>query len=101
MLIFTALLAMVACVALQPLLRGIVTAQSIKVEGFARVYLDMPWIGVLLGIPALAACVPLVRGSRRPFLWMTLATILLLLPFAFLLLGFVGCIAPLYEYRPL
>lgn len=101
MLIATVLLVMVACVGLQPVMRGVVTSQQIKVEGMAKLYLDMPWIGVLLGLPALASCVPLIKGSRRPILWMTVSSLLLLLPVAFLLLGFVGCIAPLYEYRPL
>lgn len=100
-LILTVLLAMVACVGLQPILKRIVADQGIKVGEFAQIYLDKPWIGILLGIPALASCVPLIRGSRRPLLWMTVATILLLLPFAFLLLGFLGVIGPLYEYRPL
>ena len=100
-LILTVLLAMVACVGLQPLLKGIAVEQNLKVEGFAVLFLEKPWIGVLLGIPALASCIPLIRGSRHPLLWMTVATLLLLLPFAFLLLGFLGVIAPLYEYRPL
>ena len=100
-LILTVLLSMVACVGLQPILKRIVIDQGIKVGEFAQVYLDKPWIGILLGIPALASCVPLIRGSRRPLLWMTVATILLLLPFAFLVLGFLGVIGPLYEYREL
>lgn len=98
-LILTVLLSMVACVGLQPILKRIVIDQGIKVGEFAQLYLDKPWIGILLGIPALSSCVPLIRGSRRPLLWMTVATILLLLPFAFLLLGFLGVIGPLYEYR--
>ena len=100
-LILTVLLAMIACVGLQPVLKGIATAQDVKVEGMARTYLEMPWIGVLLGIPALASCVPLIRGSRQPILWMTVASILLILPFAYLLIGFLGVIGPMYEYRPL
>jgi hypothetical protein len=61
----------------------------------------MPWIGALLGIPALVSCIPLIRGTRRPLLWMSIATVFLLLPFAFLLGAFVGVMAPLYEYREL
>jgi hypothetical protein len=45
--------------------------------------------------------VPLIRGSRHPILWMTVASILLILPFAYLLIGFLGVIGPMYEYRPL
>ena len=100
-LIFTVLLAMAASLLLQPVLKGIVVAQDLEVEGFALIYLTKPWIGVLLGIPALVCCLPLIRGSRHPLLWMTVATILLLLPFAFLLIGFLGVIGPMYEYRAL
>jgi hypothetical protein len=100
-LIVTVLLAMVACVGLQPIFKTIVTEQQLKVGEFARLYLDMPWIGALLGIPALICCIPLIRGTRRPLLWMSIATIFLLLPFAFLLGAFVGIMSPLYEYREL
>jgi hypothetical protein len=100
-LILTVLLAMVACVGLQPIFKTIVTEQRIEVGEFARLYLEMPWIGALLGIPALVSCIPLIRGTNRPLLWMGIATVLLLLPFAFLLGAFVGIMAPLYEYREL
>lgn len=101
MVVLTAALAMIACVGIHPLLQGIARSQNLKIEGYARIYLDMPWIGVLLGIPALAACIPLIRGSRRPLFWMSVATVLVLLPFAFLLMGFLGVMAPMYEFRPL
>ncbi len=100
-LVVTALLAMIACVGLQPIFKTIVTEQQIKIGEFARLYLEMPWIGALLGIPALVSCIPLIRGTRRPLLWMSIATVFLLLPFAFLLGAFVGVMAPLYEYREL
>jgi hypothetical protein len=100
-LVVTVLLAMIACVALQPIFKTIVTEQNLEIGAFAQLYLTMPWIGALLGIPALVCCIPLIRGTRRPLIWMTIATILLLLPFAFLLGAFIGVMAPLYEYREL
>lgn len=53
MVVLTAALAMIACVGIHPLLQGIARSQNLKIEGYARIYLDMPWIGVLLGIPRL------------------------------------------------
>ena len=100
-LVLTVLLAMAACLLIHPLLRKIATEHGEEVNGYARAFLDKPWIGVLLGLPALAVCVPLLKGSRRPILWMTLGTILALLPVIFIFLGFLGVLAPLYEYRPL
>ena len=52
-------------------------------------------------VDQVSACVPLLMGSRRTLLWMTLGTILALLPVIYLFLGFLGVMAPLYEYRPL
>ena len=50
----------------------------------------------MLALPAVATCVPLIRGTRRPMLWMTIATIALLLPVAFLFGAFLSVVAPLY-----
>jgi hypothetical protein len=100
-LVLTVIIAMVACVGLQPVVKGVLQDQDIEVTGIAATFLDKPWIGLLLGLPALAACVPLLMGSRRTLLWMTLGTILALLPVIYLFLGFLGVMAPLYEYRPL
>ena len=100
-LVLTVIISMIACVGLQPILKGVARDQDLVVTGIAATFLDKPWIGVLLGLPALAVCVPLLMGSRRTLLWMTLGTILALLPVLYLFLGFLGVMAPLYEYRPL
>ena len=100
-LVLTVIIAMVACVGLQPILKGVARDQNLAVTGIAATFLEKPWIGVLLGLPPLAVCVPLLMGSRRTLLWMTLGTILALLPVIYLFLGFLGVMAPLYEYRPL
>ena len=97
MVVFTVLLAMVACVGLHPVLGNIVKDQGVKVEGLGAVYMAYPWLGVLLGLPALACCVPLFRGGSRTILWMSLATLLALLPFALLFMGFLAVVAPLYD----
>jgi hypothetical protein len=101
LLVITCLGTMAACLVVPMLLRSTVTEQEIVLSGFGALFLERPWVGVLLGVPALAASVPLLVGARRTILWMTIATLLLLLPFAFLLMGFVSCLAPLYEYRAL
>jgi hypothetical protein len=78
-------------------LANIVKDQGVKVEGLGAVYMAYPWLGVLLGLPALACCVPLFRGGARTILWMSLATLLALLPFALLFMGFLAVVAPLYD----
>jgi hypothetical protein len=97
----TVLLTVVASFALAPLLQQIANEQGVKLSGLAALYLERPWIGALLGIPALLASIPLWMGARRPLLWATLVTILVLVPIGFLLGAFLGVIAPLYEYREL
>ena len=37
------------------------------------------------------------RGGSRTILWMSLATLLALLPFALLFMGFLAGVAPLYD----
>ncbi|MBI1302553.1 MAG: hypothetical protein GC172_02025 [Phycisphaera sp.] len=97
----TVLLTVVASFALAPLLRQIAEEQSVQTSGLAGIYLERPWIGALLGVPALLASIPLWTGARRPLLWATLVTILVIIPIGFLLGAFLGVIAPLYEYREL
>lgn len=96
MLLVTTLLAMVACVLLRPLFAGIVADQGVKLDGFGAFYMAYPWVGSLLGIPALASCIPLIRGTNRTILWMSIATLLVLLPFGFLLGGFLSVVVPVY-----
>lgn len=97
MVVFTVLLAMAACVGLHPVLANFVKDQGVKVEGLGAVYMAYPWLGILLGVPALACCVPLFRGQSRTILWMSLATLLALLPFGLLFMGFLSVVVPLYS----
>jgi len=96
MLLFTCFLAMAASLFLHPLLSNIVSNQGVKVGEFGALYLRAPWIGVLLALPAVATCIPLIRGTGRPMLWMTIATLALLLPVAFLFGAFLAAVGPLY-----
>ncbi|MEY3027198.1 MAG: hypothetical protein RLZZ238_2095 [Planctomycetota bacterium] len=96
MVVFTVLLAMLACVLLQPLLKNLAADQGVEVSGLGALYISYPWLGIVLGIPALAACVPLIRGKGKTMLWMSLATILALLPFGLLFAGFLAVVVPLY-----
>ena len=66
-------------------------------SGIADWYFRAPWLVLLLSLPAVWACVPLFRGTKRPFLWMTLSTLLLLPPIVFFLLGVVGAIGQIYS----
>jgi len=97
----TVLITIAGSFVLAPLLRQVAAEQDVELSWLASVYLERPWIGALLGVPALLASIPLWMGARRPFLWATLVTILVLVPIGFLLGAFLGVIAPLYEYKPL
>jgi len=97
----TVLITIAGSFVLAPLLRLVAAEQDVELSWLASVYLERPWIGALLGVPALLASIPLWMGARRPFLWATLVTVLVLIPIAFLLGAFLGVIAPLYEYREL
>ena len=97
MLVLTCLFAMAACIFLSPVLARITADQDVKLGEFGTFFMNYPWVGALLGLPALAACVPLLRGGKHPIVWMTVATLLVLLPFAYLLGGFVSVMEPLYN----
>ena len=99
--LITVLVTIAGSFVLAPLLRQVAAEQDVELSWLASVYLERPWIGALLGVPALLASIPLWMGARRPFLWATLVTILVLVPIGFLLGAFLGVIAPLYEYREL
>ena len=97
MLVLTCLFAMAACIFLSPMLARTAADQDVKLGEFGTFFINYPWVGALLGLPALAACVPLLRGGKHPIVWMTVATLLVLLPFAYLLGGFVSVMGPLYN----
>ena len=97
MLVLTCLFAMAACIFLSPMLARTAADQDVKLGEFGTFFMNYPWVGALLGLPALAACVPLLRGGKHPIVWMTVATLLVLLPFAYLLGGFVSVMEPLYN----
>ena len=79
------------------MLAGVLRENKISPSGVSELYLSAPWIVSVLSLPALAACVPLVRGTDRAMRWMTISTVLALAPLAFFLFGAVGCIAAIYS----
>lgn len=99
MLVVTCLLAMGASLFLHPIFKSILANQGVKPSGFTEFYLAYPWLGIVLGLPALASCVPLLLGTRRTLLWMSLSSVLLLAPFAYLLGAFLSVVAPLYAQQ--
>jgi len=96
MLVLTCLVAMGASLFLQPVLRSILENQNMKPTEFGAFYLAYPWLGIVLGIPALASAIPLLLGTRRTMLWISISSVLLLAPFAYLLAAFLSVVAPLY-----
>lgn len=79
------------------MLAGVLRENRIAPSGVGELYLSAPWIVSLLSLPALAACLPLVRGTQQAIRWMTISTVLALIPLAFFLFGAVGCIAAIYS----
>ena len=79
------------------MLAGVLRENKISPSGVSELYLSAPWIVSVLSLPALAACVPLVRGTDRAMRWMTISTVLALAPLAFFLFGAIGCIAAIYS----
>jgi len=99
MLVVTCLLAMGASLFLHPIFKSIIANQGIKPTEFGEFYLAYPWLGIVLGIPALASCIPLLVGTRRTMLWMSVSSVLLLAPFGYLLAAFLSVVAPLYAQQ--
>ena len=79
------------------MLGGVLRENRIKADGVAALFLSAPWIVAALSIPTLASCVPLVRGTPKAFLWMTVSTVLALIPLAFFLFGAGSCVAAIYN----
>ena len=79
------------------MLAGVLRENRIAPTGVSELYLNAPWIVSVLSLPALAACLPLVRGTQQAIRWMTISTVLALIPLAFFLFGAVGCIAAIYS----
>lgn len=96
-LLVTTLALVAASVLIAPWIRKPLVEQGIEPTGLTAAYLDMPWLALLLSLPALATCVPLLRGAARPVFWMTVSTLLLVPPLGFFLWGAVGALASIYE----
>lgn len=97
MMIATLVVLIVAAFLVRPLIVTILEKADLKASGMTMLYLEMTWLVIPLSIPAFASCLPLVRGTQRPILWMTIASLLSIVPLAFFLLGAIGGIAALYE----
>ncbi|MFM1821902.1 MAG: hypothetical protein RI967_168 [Planctomycetota bacterium] len=96
-LIATAVVMAAAAVFIASMLRKTLAEEGIEPTGAARLFFESPWIVGVLSIPAVAACWPLLKGTRRPILWMTVSSLLLLPPLALLLYGAVSPVAAIYE----
>lgn len=96
-LIATAIVLSAAALFIAAMLRKTLAEEGIEPSGAAKLFFDAPWIVGVLSIPAVAACWPLLKGTRRPILWMTVSSLLLLPPLALLLYGAVAPVAAIYE----
>lgn len=97
MMVATVIVMSVAAYFVASMLEGVLRENKISPSGVSELYLRAPWIVTALSLPALAACLPLVRGTDRAMRWMTISTVLALAPLAFFLFGAVGCIAAIYS----
>ena len=80
-----------------PMLASVLREQGIAATGVGALYLRAPWLVGILSLPTLATCWPLVRGTEHAIRWMTITTLLALIPLGFFLFGAVGCIAQIYS----
>ncbi len=98
MLVVTLALLAVASFFVNPMVLHTLRDQGITPTGWTAFLLNNAWITPLLCLPAFAAVVPLLRGAKRPFYWMTISTLLALLPLAAFLGGALGGIIAIYEH---
>jgi hypothetical protein len=89
-LIVTLLVLYAATFFIAPVLGGTFEREGLKVNGIPGLLFSHPWLVLPMSLPALIAAIALVRGVRRPFLWMAVSTVFLLLPTFFVLAGVVG-----------
>jgi hypothetical protein len=89
-LIVTLLVLYAAAFFIAPVLGGTFAREGLKVDGLPGLFFSQPWLVLPLSLPAVITAIALVRGVRRPFLWMGVSTVFLLLPTAFVLVGVVG-----------
>jgi hypothetical protein len=97
MMIATIVVLILAAFLVRPLIFAILSKNNLAASGVTVLYLEHTWLVIPLSIPALASCVPLVRGTRRAILWMTVGSLLTVVPLAFFMLGAIGGIAALYS----
>ncbi len=93
----TALVMAAASIFIAAVLRPTLAEEGIELAGFAGLFFDAPWLVGVASLPAILACWPLLKGTRRPILWMTVSSLLLLPPLALLLYGAVAPVAAIYE----
>lgn len=89
-LIVTLLVLYAATFFIAPLLGSTFEREGLKIDGLPGLFFSHPWLVLPMSLPAVIAAIALVRGVRRPFLWMGISTVFLLLPTAFVLVGVVG-----------
>ncbi|MFM7261958.1 MAG: hypothetical protein ACKO3W_15315 [bacterium] len=89
-LIITLLVLYAAAFFIAPLLGATFEREGLKVDGVPGLFFSQPWIVLPLSIPAVITAIALVRGVRRPFRWMSVSTVFLLIPTAFVLAGVLG-----------
>ena len=89
-LIVTLLVLFAATFFIAPLLGSTFEREGLKIDGLPGLFFSHPWLVLPMSLPAVIVAIALVRGVRRPFLWMGVSTVFLLLPTAFVLVGVVG-----------
>lgn len=97
MMLITILVLVAAAFFLAPRMRSLASEFNVELHWTALWFTKHPWLVIPLALPALAVSSMLVAGVKRPILWMTVATVLVLLPLAFVLLGAFGPIAGMYS----
>ena len=97
MMIGTVVLLSVAAYFIAAQLEPTLRENRVEIPTVTKLYFGAPWLVAVLSIPTLASCVPLVRGTKKPFLWMTVSSLLVVIPVVFMVWGAAAGLAGLYS----
>jgi len=97
MMLITILVLVAAAFFLAPRMRSLASEFNVELHWTALWFTKSPWLVIPLSLPAVAVSGMLIAGVKRPILWMAIATLLVLIPLAFVLLGTFGPIAGMYQ----
>lgn len=82
-------------------LRALAADMDVALDTISMQLTARPWMIVVLSLPAIGAAVAGIFARGRVWVWITLTTILLLIPFGLVLYCFVQIVGSMYQYEQL